>query len=214
MSRNEILQAVLHNKAFAVVRLNDSSKVLPVVEAIIKGGIKNIELTLTTPNSFEILPNLVKEFENDSVVGVGSVLTTEQVSRSIELGAKYIVSPVFIKSLIDIAHQNDVAVMSGAFSPTEIFNANEYGSDIVKVFPADILGMAFFKGIKAPMPHLKIMPTGGVSLTNAGEWIKAGACAVGIGSALMNEDAIENGDYDLITNNAEILMKSINEAYN
>ncbi|MBU1097585.1 MAG: 2-dehydro-3-deoxyphosphogluconate aldolase [Ignavibacteriae bacterium HGW-Ignavibacteriae-2] len=214
MSRNEILQAVLHNKAFAVVRLNDSTKVLPVVEAIIKGGIKNIELTLTTPNSFEILPNLVKEFENDSVVGVGSVLTTEQVSRSIELGAKYIVSPVFIKSIIDIAHQNDVAVMSGAFSPTEIFNANEYGSDIVKVFPADILGMAFFKGIKAPMPHLKIMPTGGVSLTNAGEWIKAGACAVGIGSALMNEDAIENGDYDLITNNAEILMKSINEACN
>lgn len=211
MNKQNILDTILQNKAVAVVRLNDSEKVFPVVEAILKGGIKNIELTLTTPNSFQLLPLLDKEFGNESVLGVGSVLSDQQAQESIDLGAQYIVSPVFIKSLVDVAHKNDKPAMPGAFSPTEIFEAYEYGADVVKVFPADVVGMAFFKGIKAPMPHLKIMPTGGVTLTNAGEWLKAGACAVGVGSALLDKKAISGNDYDTITKNVEVLMNSIKE---
>jgi 2-dehydro-3-deoxyphosphogluconate aldolase/(4S)-4-hydroxy-2-oxoglutarate aldolase len=209
MTKAEILTKILANPVIAVVRLNNAEKVMPVVEAIIKGGILNIELTLTTPNSFELLPQLVKEFGQDSVIGVGSVLEDEQAVKSIELGARYIVSPVFIKSIIDIAHKNNIPAMPGAFTPTEIFNADKYGADVVKVFPADILGMSFFKSIKAPMPHLKIMPTGGVTLTNGGEWLKAGACAVGVGSALLDKKCIEEGDYEAITNNAKTLVGSI-----
>ncbi len=211
MNKNEILSALLENKAFAVVRLNDPAKVLPVIEAVLKGGIKNIELTLTTPNSFELLPQLDKEFGSDSVLGVGSVLSDQQAQESIDLGAQYIVSPVYIKSLIDTAHRNNKPAMPGAFTPTEIFDAYEYGADVVKVFPADVVGMAFFKGIKAPMPHLKIMPTGGVTLTNAGEWFKSGACAVGVGSALLDKKAIAESSFEVITRNAEILMQSISE---
>jgi 2-dehydro-3-deoxyphosphogluconate aldolase/(4S)-4-hydroxy-2-oxoglutarate aldolase len=102
--------------------------------------------------------------------------------------------------------------MPGAFTPTEIQSAYEAGADIIKVFPADILGMAFFKAVKAPLPHLKLMPTGGVSLTNAGDWIKAGACAVGVGSALLDRQAIEDGDYARLTENARILCASLEAA--
>ena len=102
--------------------------------------------------------------------------------------------------------------MPGAFTPTEIQTAFEAGADIVKVFPADVVGMAFFKGILAPMPHLKLMPTGGVSLTNAGDWLKAGACAVGVGSALLDKKAIESGNYEVLTENAKVLISSINKA--
>jgi 2-dehydro-3-deoxyphosphogluconate aldolase/(4S)-4-hydroxy-2-oxoglutarate aldolase len=102
--------------------------------------------------------------------------------------------------------------MPGAFTPTEIQSAYEAGADIIKVFPADVVGMAFFKGILAPMPYLKLMPTGGVSLTNVGEWLEAGACAVGVGSALLNKKAIVESNYAVLTNNARILMESISKA--
>ena len=129
---------------------------------------------------------------------------------AIKAGAKYVVSPVFKKEIIDMAHKYDVPVMPGCFTPTEIQTAYEYGADIVKVFPADVLGMAFFKGILAPMPHLKLMPTGGVTLTNAGDWLKAGACAVGLGSALLDKEAVKTENYGKLTDNAKQIMNSIN----
>ena len=110
---------------------------------------------------------------------------------------------------METAHRYDKAAMPGAFSPTEILDAYESGADIVKVFPADVLGMAFFKAIKAPMPQLKLMPTGGVSLDNAGDWLKAGACAVGVGSALLDKKAIDEGNYKKLTENAKRICASI-----
>ncbi|MBN1302081.1 MAG: bifunctional 4-hydroxy-2-oxoglutarate aldolase/2-dehydro-3-deoxy-phosphogluconate aldolase [Melioribacteraceae bacterium] len=214
MERNKILIDVLNNKAFAVVRLNAPEKVVPTVEAIISGGIKNIELTLTTPDAYNVLRNLVNEFGDESVIGVGSVLSAEQVKRCADIGAKYIVSPVYKSEIVEEAHKFSIPAMPGAFTPTEILTAFEKGADVVKVFPADVLGMAFFKGVLAPMPHLKIMPTGGVTLTNAGDWFKAGACAVGVGSALLDKNAIEKDDYRKIEANAVTLMNSIREYEN
>lgn len=209
-SRKEIiLKRILNEKIIAVVRLRESSQVVDVVEAIIKGGIKIIELTLTTPNAIQRIEKLKRIYGNDVLIGAGSVLNGEMAEEAIEYGAEYIVSPISDYSLIDIGHSNEVPVMLGAFSPTEIYEAQEKGADVVKVFPADILGMKYFKAIKAPMPHLQIMPTGGVSLTNAKDWLDAGACAVGIGSALIPSDLLQAGDFQSITKNAQRIVKNV-----
>jgi 2-dehydro-3-deoxyphosphogluconate aldolase/(4S)-4-hydroxy-2-oxoglutarate aldolase len=147
---------------------------------------------------------------NDVVVGVGSVLNKATAEQAVNAGARYVVSPVVKSEIIVAARELDVPVMPGAFSPTEIQFAYEEGADIVKVFPADNLGMQYFKNVLAPMPHLKLMPTGGVSLSNAGDWLAAGACAVGVGSALLDKQAIADENYSQLTENAELLIDSIN----
>jgi len=210
MFRGEIVKKIIDNGAVAVIRLGDSGKLVKVAEAIYKGGVESIEITMTTPNALSVLEYCVKEFGDHMLFGVGSVLNADTVKAAVDVGAKYIVSPVCIKEVISEAQKLGVAVMPGAFTPTEIFSAAEAGADVVKVFPADILGMTFFKSVKAPMPHLKMMPTGGVTLTNAGEWLKAGACAVGVGSALLDSKAIADNNFDLLTQNAKTLMNSIN----
>jgi len=212
MSREEILQNIMESVAVAVLRLNDGSKFEKVAEALYNGGVKSIELTMTTPCALKILANATKNFDGEMLFGMGSVLNKQMALDAINAGASYIVSPVYKKEIIDVTHRFNLPVMPGAFSPSEILDAFEYGADIVKVFPADVLGMEFFKGIKAPMPHLKLMPTGGVNLTNAGEWLKAGACAVGIGTALLNKKAIEENRFEVLTENAKILMKGIEKA--
>ncbi len=209
MNRKEILEHIYVNKAVAVVRLNEGADAIEVVKAILKGGIKVIEITLTTPNAYKLISDLSQKFSGAALIGAGSVLDIAMAKKTIESGAKYIVSPISNFELIEIAHSNNIPVMLGAYTPTEIFNAQKEGVDIVKVFPADGLGMRYFKSIKAPMPNLNIMPTGGVTLTNAGDWIKAGACAVGIGSALTDKEAIKEKNYDKITSNAEKIIYSI-----
>jgi 2-dehydro-3-deoxyphosphogluconate aldolase / (4S)-4-hydroxy-2-oxoglutarate aldolase len=146
----------------------------------------------------------------DMVVGAGSVISRDAVRQTVDAGAEFIVSPIVKEEVIDESQKLGKAVMPGAFTPSEIQSAWEAGADIVKVFPADILGMPFFKAVKAPLPHLKLMPTGGVSLTNVNEWIAAGACAVGIGSSLVDKKALAEDNYDQIRINAETLIKNIN----
>lgn len=212
MNRSQITQKVIDNGAVAVVRLKDPDKFLKVAEALREGGLFSIEITLTVPNAFQLIERTVKEFGDNLFVGVGSVLNAESAQKAIDAGANYVVSPVFKKEIIETAHKSDIPAMPGCFTPTEMQIAHEAGADIIKVFPADVVGMAFFKAVKAPMPHLKMMPTGGVTLTNAGDWIKAGACAVGVGSALLDPKAIDAGDYARLTENAKILMSSVNSA--
>ena len=137
------------------------------------------------------------------------IIDAETARRAVEAGAQYVVSPVFKREIIDEAHRLGVPAMPGCFTPTEILAATEAGADTVKVFPADVLGMPFFKGVLAPMPHLKLMPTGGVSLTNAGDWVRAGAVAVGVGSALLDKQAISEGDFAVLTENARTLRASV-----
>lgn len=212
MSRIETVKKIIDSKAVAVVRLTDSSKLIKVAEAIYKGGVSAIEITMTVPNAIKMIEEANKEIGSYMNIGVGSVLNAETAQKAIDAGAKYVVSPIFKKEIVETAKKNDVAVMPGAFTPTEIQTAFEAGADVVKVFPADVVGMAFFKGVLAPMPHLKLMPTGGVTLTNAGDWLKAGACAVGVGTALLDKKAIANENYSLLTENAKILIESINIA--
>jgi len=212
MNRQNIIDEILKRKAVAVLRIKEPEKLKKVIEALAEGGITIAEITMTVPNAIQLIEKMNNELDKNIIIGVGSVLNTQIAEDAIKAGAKYVVSPIFKKEIIEKAHQYDIPAMPGCFSPTEIQTAYEAGADIIKVFPADVLGMAFFKGILAPMPHLKLMPTGGVTLTNAGEWLKAGACAVGIGSALLDKEAIQNEHYDKLTENAKLVMKSINDA--
>lgn len=209
MNKQEILSAIEKYKAVAVIRLPDPDMVEPVTEALYEGGIKVAEITMTVPNAISLIKKAVANSPDDFVMGVGSVTNAEIAEEAVNAGAKFVVSPIMKKEIIDKAIELDVPVMPGAFTPTEIQQAWDWGADIIKVFPADIVGMKFFKAVKAPLPHLKLMPTGGVSLTNGGEWIKAGACAVGVGSALMDKEAIKRGDYDRIRDNAKILLSNL-----
>lgn len=209
MSREEIVKKVVDGGAVAVIRLADPAKLIKVAEAIYNGGVSGIEITMTVPDAIRVIGEASKEIGSYMNVGVGSVLNAETAQRAIDAGAKYVVSPIFKKEIIETAHKNEVPAMPGAFSPTEIELAYEAGADVVKVFPADVVGMAFFKGVLAPMPHLRLMPTGGVTLTNAGEWLKSGACAVGVGSALLDKKAIASGKYNVLTENAKLLTESI-----
>jgi 2-dehydro-3-deoxyphosphogluconate aldolase / (4S)-4-hydroxy-2-oxoglutarate aldolase len=214
MTRESVLSEILKRKAVAVIRAKEPEKLKKIIEAIAKGGITVAEITMTVPNAIQLIEKMSNEVDDNIIIGVGSVLNKQTALDAIKAGAKYVVSPILKKEIIETAHQNNVPVMPGCFTPTEIQTAFEYGADIIKVFPADVVGMAFFKSILAPMPHLKLMPTGGVSLANAGEWIKAGACAVGLGTALLDKKAIENEDYNALTKNASTIINSINAVTN
>ncbi|MHB8579007.1 MAG: bifunctional 4-hydroxy-2-oxoglutarate aldolase/2-dehydro-3-deoxy-phosphogluconate aldolase [Ignavibacteriaceae bacterium] len=212
MNRQEIVNSLISASAVAVVRLTDPTKLIKVSEAIYAGGVSAIEITMTVPNAIKMIEEASRLLGSYMQIGVGSVLDSDTAQKAIDAGAKYVVSPIFKKEIIETAHKNNIPAMPGAFTPTEIQTAYEAGADIVKVFPADVVGMAFFKGVLAPMPHLKLMPTGGVSLTNAGDWLKAGACSVGVGTALLDKKAIASEDYRTLTANAKLLMESINKA--
>lgn len=211
MSRAEIVQRIINDGVVAVIRMADSRRLVNVARAIQKGGISLLEITMTTPNALKVIEQATDELGQDVLVGVGSVLDAETARLAIYAGARYVVSPILKREVVETAHRYNLPVMPGAFTPTEVLTAHEYGADIVKVFPADVTGMAFFKAVKAPMPHVNLMPTGGVSLTNAGDWLKAGACAVGVGSALLDKTAIDEENYDKLTENARTLRASIRE---
>lgn len=207
--RQQTVDALIEAGAVAVIRLADSRKMIPVVEALKAGGLRGIEITMTVPNALDVLADVHRAFGGEILLGVGSVLDVQTARAAVQAGARFVVSPVFKPAIIDTAHALDAAALPGCFTPTEIQQAHEAGADIVKVFPADVVGMAFFKAVRAPMPHLKLMPTGGVTLTNAGEWLRHGACAVGVGGALLDKQAIADGNFDKLTENARTLMASI-----
>ncbi len=212
MGKEETLKSLIDCGAIAVIRLAEPNKLIKVAQSIYEGGVIGIEITMTVPDAINVIKKAAAELGNYMNIGVGTVLDAVTAQKAIDAGAKYVVSPVFKKEIIYTAHKNNIPIIPGAFTPTEAQIAFEAGADIIKIFPADIVGMAFFKGVLAPMPYLKLMPTGGVSLTNAGEWLKAGACAVGVGSALLDKKAILSGNYQILTENAKILMENIRKA--
>ena len=210
MNKKQILDEIFKRKAVAVLRVKEEDKLKKVIQAIADGGVSIAEITMTVPNAIKLIEKMNNELNENIINGVGSVLNKQTAEDAIKAGAKYVVSPILKKEIIETAQKYDVPVIPGCFTPTEIYSAFEMGADIAKVFPADVVGMPFFKAILAPMPHLKLMPTGGVSLTNAGDWLKAGACAIGIGSALLDDKAIKEENYFKLTENAKTIMNSIN----
>jgi 2-dehydro-3-deoxyphosphogluconate aldolase / (4S)-4-hydroxy-2-oxoglutarate aldolase len=210
MKKDAALQIVLTSKVIAVIRMSDAEKLAKVVEAVKAGGVKAIEITMTTPFALEIIAAMAKKKSPDVLVGAGTVLDAGTAVQAIHAGADFIVSPVTDPAMIAACRRYDKLVAPGAFSPTEILTAWQSGADIVKVFPATSVGPKYFKDILGPLPHVRLMPTGGVSLENARDFIASGACCVAIGTALLDKKAIEAGDWDLLTRKAQALVDSMN----
>lgn len=212
--RHNVVEALVDAGAIAVIRMQSAEKLTRTVSALREGGITAIEITMTTPNALRLIEETATAFSDDEevLVGVGSVLDGPTAQQAINAGSTFVVSPILSAEMIETCHRYDVPAMPGAYTPTEVARAHELGSDVVKIFPANTVGPGYFGALKGPMPHVKLMPTGGVSLENAGEWIEAGACAVGVGSALLDKQALANEDYETLTENAETLRQSIDDA--
>ena len=193
----------------AVIRLKDPARLRAVVDAMIEGGVRALEVTMTVPRAIELIRELAAALPAGFLLGAGTVIDAVTARAVIDAGASFVVGPVFRPDVIAACHERDVAAMPGCFSPTEILAAHECGADIVKLFPATALGPQFIKDVRAPLPQVKLMPTGGVTADNAGEWIRAGAVAVGLGSALLDPRAIEGGRWDVITANARRVVANV-----
>ena len=210
--RQAAVAAIQQSGVVAVIRMKDAAKLRAVVEAIAEGGVRAIEVTMTVPGAIDLIRTLAGSLPADILLGAGTVTDAATARAVIDAGARYVVSPVFRREVIAACHERDVAAAPGCFTPTEILDAHECGADVVKVFPATALGPQFIKDVRAPLPQVKLMPTGGVSLDNAGDWIRAGAIAVGVGSALLDARAIDEGRYDVLTGNARRIVASVASA--
>jgi 2-dehydro-3-deoxyphosphogluconate aldolase/(4S)-4-hydroxy-2-oxoglutarate aldolase len=208
--RETIAREIERVGVVAVIRMRDPGKLRAVVDALADGGVRVLEVTMTVPSAVDLIRELAPSLPQDFVFGAGTVTDAATARAVIEAGAAFVVGPVFRPDVITVCHAHDVPVIPGCFSPTEILAAHEAGADIVKVFPATMLGPQFIKDVRAPLPQLKLMPTGGVTLENAGDWIRAGAVAVGVGSALVDAGAIASGRFDVISANARRLIASVN----
>ena len=208
MTKHEILAELLATKIVAIIRLNKSEAVYQAAQALYAGGVKAIEVTMGTPNAFAEIEKLAKH--GGILPGVGSVVDVQTCELAIKAGAQFIVTPASKKEVIDMAHRYDKPILSGAFTPAEILQAYEWGADIVKLFPAEALGLSYFKAVKAPLPYVPLMPTGGVTIENAAEWLKIGAVCLGVGSTLVNAKLIDNQDFKTITDLARQMREAIN----
>ena len=193
----------------AVIRMKDPARLRAVVDAMAEGGVRALEVTMTVPGAVDLIRALASSLPDGFLLGAGTVTDAATARAVIDAGACFVVGPVFRPDVIAACHERDVAAMPGCFSPTEILAAHECGADIVKVFPATMLGPQFIRDVRAPLPQVKLMPTGGVTLDNAGDWIRAGAVAVGLGSALLDAKAIDSGRFDVITANARRVVASV-----
>ncbi len=211
-NRHAATAAIEQAGIVAVIRIKDPAKLQGVVDAISAGGIRALEVTMTVPGAIELIAALAPKMPAGFLLGAGTVLDVATAIKAIDAGAQFIVSPVFRREVIEACHSRDVAVTPGCFTPSEILDAWDAGADIVKVFPATALGPGYIKDVRAPLPQLKLMPTGGVTPDNAGDWIRAGAVAVGVGSALLDAKAVEEGRFDVLVNNARRIVASVASA--
>lgn len=212
LSREATVKAIQDLGVVAVIRMKDAGRLRAVIDAIAEGGVRAIEVTMSVPGAVGLIAKLAPALPSSILFGAGTVIDAATARAVIDAGARFIVSPVFRREVIDACHERDIAVAPGCFTPTEILDAHEYGADVVKVFPATALGPGYIKDIRAPLPQLRLMPTGGVTLDNAGDWIRAGAIAVGVGSALLDTKAVEEGRLDVLVNNARRIVASVASA--
>ena len=199
MSRQDDLQRVIQSGIVAVIRSQSSDQLVQVAEALYEGGVDVLEVTFTVPRALEIIAAVRQKLGNKVLLGAGTVLDPETARAALLAGAEYIVSPVVNTDVIKLCSRYDKMAMPGAFTPTEVLTAWEAGASVVKVFPADLVGPQYLKILHGPLPQVRLMPTGGVNLKTIGEFLRAGACAVGIGGSLIDQQAIREGQFGKIT---------------
>lgn len=208
-SRAELVAEIEKLGVVAIIRMPDPAALRAVVDALAEGGVRALEVTMTVPRAIELIAEIAPTLPPDFLFGAGTLLDGETVRRAVGAGAQFIVSPVFRREVVEAAHSEGVPVMPGCLSPTEILDAWDMGADIIKVFPATSVGPSYIKDVRGPLPHVKLMPTGGVSIDNVGEWLRAGAVAVGVGSAVVDTKAIAAKQFRVITDNARRMIANV-----
>jgi 2-dehydro-3-deoxyphosphogluconate aldolase/(4S)-4-hydroxy-2-oxoglutarate aldolase len=196
--KEEQLRRVLDCGIVAVVRSPDSQQLVEVARALADGGVTVVEITMTVPNALDVVRQVRQALGDRVLLGAGTILDPETARAALLAGAEYVVAPTLNLEVIRLCQRYGKLVMPGAFTPTEILTAWEAGADIVKVFPADVVGPAFFKAVRAPLPQVRLMPTGGVDLTTAAAFLKAGACCLGVGGQLVEPKAVAERNFDRI----------------
>lgn len=209
MTIHETAERLEAGRLIAIVRVKSEVDLPAIAEAILAGGISSIEFTLNTPGALDAIGACVKSLGEDALIGAGTVLRLEDVWKAAEAGAAFIVSPIADQALIAAAHRSGCAIMPGAYTPTEIALAHAWGGNLIKLFPAAGLGPAYVREVLAPLEHIRLVPTGGITPENAGMFLNAGAVALAVGSSVCKPEWIAARDYAAITRAARALRTAV-----
>lgn len=212
MTKSEIIQRLVDPGIIAIIRADSSEQLVEAAAALLEGGVSAMEVTMTTPNALEVVAAVTHKFGNAILMGVGSVIDPKTVYAAVAAGAEFIVTPVTKPQVIAAANDLAKPIASGAFTPTECLLAHESGTDFVKLFPAEVGGPAYIKSILAPLPMLRIVPTGGVTPETAAAFFKAGSTALGAGSSLVSKEILQKRDWVELTKRARAFVEAVRAA--
>jgi 2-dehydro-3-deoxyphosphogluconate aldolase/(4S)-4-hydroxy-2-oxoglutarate aldolase len=211
MDKESSLQRILRTGVVAILRANDGSRLADAAAALAAGGVDIVEVTFTVPRAEKVLAEVADRLGDRVLLGAGTILDTETARVALMSGAKFLVSPVVRPAVIELARRYSVPMFPGAFTPTEVLTAWEAGADVVKVFPSDSVGPGYLKVLRGPLPQIRLMPTGGVNLQTIGDFLRAGACAVGVGSSLVEPQTLAAGDFARMESLARQYVKAVAE---
>jgi len=212
MTKDQISERLLHTGVVAIIRADSSEQLIDASRALIDGGVNGIEITMTTPNALKVIADVRRVFGDKVLAGVGSILDARTAQDAIDAGAEYVITPVLKPEVIAFCNRAGKPIFSGSYTPTEAQTAHELGADFIKIFPADGLGPKYIQAIRGPLPHLKIVPTGGVDVNTAGDFIKAGCVAIAAGGSLVGKDILKNKEWAKLTNLASQFIAAVAEA--
>ncbi len=211
MEKTDVIKRIKDLGLLAVIRGPSETLTIKIIDALVQGGILGIEVTFSTPNAYDVVEQANKKYGDRILLGMGTLTLPEQAESARDIGAKFLVSPICNEPLVRSMAESGLVTMAGALTPTEVFQAYEFGSDIVKVFPGSLAGPAYIRAIKGPFPHIPLMPTGGINISNIRDWFEAGVIAVGAGSELCPSQLAKEGRFEDITKRAMSFVKIISE---
>jgi 2-dehydro-3-deoxyphosphogluconate aldolase/(4S)-4-hydroxy-2-oxoglutarate aldolase len=209
MTKSEIRERLLNPGVVAIIRADSSAQLIDAAKALAEGGITAMEVTMTTPDALQVIRDVSQALGDGILMGVGTVLDTETARMALLAGAEFVVTPVMKPDIIQLCNRYSKLIACGAYTPTEALAAHEAGADFIKIFPADTLGPGYIKAIRAPLPQLQIIPTGGVDIHAAGDFIRAGCVAVAAGSSLVSKEILKTGDWAKLTATAKAFVEAV-----
>ncbi|NHI88644.1 MAG: bifunctional 4-hydroxy-2-oxoglutarate aldolase/2-dehydro-3-deoxy-phosphogluconate aldolase [Candidatus Thorarchaeota archaeon] len=211
-TKEKAMKLIYDTALIPIIRVESADIAFKVADAFLQGGVPIIEVTMSVPGAVEVVQQLVEKFGNKVLIGSGTVVSGKMAEEVIKAGSEFIVSPNYSRDLIETAMKHDKPIIPGALTPTEIYDAYTMGADAVKVFPCGMVGGAdYLKAIRGPLPHIPLVPTGGVELETAGSMLEAGAYALGVGGAITDKKAIKEGRYEVITENVSKFLEIVKD---
>lgn len=203
---------MLNPGVVAIIRADSSAQLVDAAHALVAGGVTCMEVTMTTPNALQVITDVRTALGSKILMGVGTILDTETARMALYAGAEFVVTPVMRPDVVALCSRYSVPIACGAYTPTEALAAHEAGADFIKIFPADGLGPGYIRAIRAPLPQLEIIPTGGVDVSTAGDFIRAGCVAVAAGSSLVSRDILKNADWEKLSATARAMVQAVTDA--